>query len=643
MINLTVNEKPIELPDGGTVLDAIHLAGFNVPTLCHHPKLTPYGSCRLCLVEIEGARTLMPSCTVPAAEGMKVHTDTEKTKSARSFILSMLFSERNHFCMYCQATDGDCDLQTAAYDEGINHWTITPAYKPFYVDTSHPDFILDNNRCILCRRCVRICSELVGNNTLGLEQRGSASILIADNGIPLGESSCISCGNCVEICPTGALYDRRSMYQGRETDLTHTETVCMDCSLGCTRVVKTRDNRLVRIDSKFDDLFLGGLLCEKGRYAPLKETRQRVKEPLIRRNGELQPIAWDSALACIATQLKAYGGEEISATLSGRLPITTMQNFKSFFQDGFNLEIVGLFGHDESASVSLELAKEFGAFESRLDVIEDADAAVILGADLSNNHQVAGFMIKRKSREHFSLVEVSRDENKLGQNFIKRLIHVGNEYDEIIDLLISCKNKAAKPEAEKIIQELGLDARRANLLLDSLPDWQNPVFIIGKDYAKLSNLESLRKTIRFAQEIGAKVIILKGDTNSFAASLLGYKLNPEFKAVKVAILALADGHACHHALEALKQSEFKIVHSAYFNEFTDAADLVLPCKTWAEIDGYYLSTDGRLQFHKQSLTAEEGQHSVCDVLNFMADKTGISLHKDWQTDLTQKVSGIIKA
>ena len=118
---------------------------------------------------------------------------------------------------------------------------------------------------------------LVGNNTLGLEHRGSASILIADNGIPLGESSCISCGNCVEICPTGALYDRRSMYQGRETDLTHTETVCMDCSLGCTRVIKTRDNRLVRIDSKFDDIFLGGLLCEKGRYGPLKEVRQRIE------------------------------------------------------------------------------------------------------------------------------------------------------------------------------------------------------------------------------------------------------------------------------------------------------------------------------------------------------------------------------
>ena len=235
MIKLTVNELPVEVELGSTVLEAVQKAGFNVPTLCYHPKLVPYGACRLCLVEVEGARTLQPSCTVPATEGMKVHTDTEKTKAARHFVLSMLFSERNHFCMYCQATDGDCDLQQAAYNEGMNHWPITPAYKPYYVDTSHPDFILDNNRCIICRRCVRTCSELVGNHTLGIEERGSANILVADGNVPLGESTCISCGNCVQVCPTGALFDRRSMYQGRETDLTHTKSVCMDCSVGCYR------------------------------------------------------------------------------------------------------------------------------------------------------------------------------------------------------------------------------------------------------------------------------------------------------------------------------------------------------------------------------------------------------------------------
>ena len=316
MIQLTINGQPVEVETGSTILDAVRKAGFNVPTLCYHPKLVSYGSCRLCLVEVEGARTLQPSCVVPAGNNMIVRTDTDKTKSARKFILSMIFSERNHFCMYCQDTDGDCDLQQAAYDEGMTHWPITPAYKPFMVDASHPDFILDNNRCILCRRCVRACTELVGNATLGFEERGSGSILIADNNVPLGESTCISCGNCVQFCPTGALIDRRSAYQGRETDLTHVNSVCMDCSLGCERVVKTRDNRLVRIDGNLDSGFNESLLCSDGRYKPIPENRKRVTTPMVRRNGQLEPISWDEALDRIATKLKEiqaeYGGHAIA-------------------------------------------------------------------------------------------------------------------------------------------------------------------------------------------------------------------------------------------------------------------------------------------------------------------------------------------
>jgi formate dehydrogenase major subunit len=376
MIKLTVNELPVEVEPGSTVLEAVQKAGFNVPTLCYHPKLVPYGACRLCLVEVEGARTLQPSCTFPAAEGMKVQTDTEKTKAARHFVLSMLFSERNHFCMYCQDTDGDCDLQQAAYDEGMNHWPITPPYKPYYVDTSHPDFVLDNNRCIICRRCVRTCAELVGNHTLGIEERGSANVLVADGNVPLGESTCISCGNCVQVCPTGALFDRRSMYQGRETDLTHTKSVCLDCSVGCYRVVKTRDNRLVRVDGDMDATFADGLLCEKGRYNPVREDRVRVNQPLIRRDGELQPINWEDALNVVSTQLKAHDSAEIKAYISGRQSIENLSAFQSFFKENYKVGQAALLGHDESAAVSFELAREFGAFESDLNALLEADAAI---------------------------------------------------------------------------------------------------------------------------------------------------------------------------------------------------------------------------------------------------------------------------
>ena len=130
----------------------------------------------------------------------------------------MLFSERNHFCPFCQVSGGDCELQNSAYDEGMTHWPIQPQWSNFPVDTSHPYYVLDNNRCILCRRCVRACGELVGNFTLAIEERGASNLLIADVGVPLGESTCIKCGTCVQICPTGALIDRTSAYQGLEQE-----------------------------------------------------------------------------------------------------------------------------------------------------------------------------------------------------------------------------------------------------------------------------------------------------------------------------------------------------------------------------------------------------------------------------------------
>ena len=643
MINLTVNELPVEVEPGSTVLEAVQKAGFKVPTLCYHPKLVPYGACRLCLVEVEGARTLQPSCTVPATEGMKVHTDTEKTKAARHFVLSMLFSERNHFCMYCQSTDGDCDLQQAAYNESMNHWPITPAYKPYYVDTSHPDFILDNNRCIICRRCVRTCAELVGNHTLGIEERGSANILVADGNVPLGESTCISCGNCVQVCPTGALFDRRSMYQGRDTDLTHTKSICMDCSVGCYRVVKTRDNRLVRIDGDMDATFADGLLCEKGRYTPLKEPLVRVNQPLIRREGEFQPISWEDALNVVSTQLKAHDSAEIKAFISGRQSIENLSAFQSFFKENYNIGQTALFGHDESAAVSIELSREFGAFESNLSVLLDADAAIVLGADLIDDYQVAGFMLKRKLSDQFNLVMVTNRENKLADNFANRLVTVGNNFEQIVKLLACYKDGGVCDETDKIIENEGLKAHRAYRLLESVQTWQHPVIIIGKEFAKLENLETLRNLVSYSLEVGAKVIILKGDTNSFAASLLGLELNPEIESSPVAFYALGDGHACHHALDGMKNSGFKIVQTSYMNELAELADIILPCKIWAEEEGHYLTTDGRIELNRQAITAGELQRSVSEVLIDLSEKSGFSLQPDWQAIVTDRISSIVLA
>ena len=640
MIQLTINGQPVEVETGATILDAVRKAGFNVPTLCYHPKLVSYGSCRLCLVEVEGARTLQPSCVVPANNGMVVHTDTDKTKSARKFILSMLFSERNHFCMYCQDTDGDCELQQAAYDEDMTHWPITPAYKPFLVDASHPDFILDNNRCILCRRCVRACTELVGNATLGFEERGSGSILIADNNVPLGESTCISCGTCVQVCPTGALIDRRSAYQGRETDLTHVDSVCLDCSLGCERVVKTRDNRRVRIDGNLELGYNESLLCSDGRYKPVSETRKRVTTPMVRRNGQLEPISWDEALSAISAQFKAHDSSEISAHISPRQPVEALSAFHEFFADHFKAGQVALLGHDQTALASVKLAAEIGAFESEISVLKDCDAAIVLGVDMVKDHQVAGFFMKRQAMQDLKLFIANSTSTSLGEWSSNKIDYIGTDYPAVVGLLRGFAKGETANLTEKL-QQLGLNPAHAEKVLGQLKESQKPVIVVGNEFARLDNLQAFRDLVLLAREIGAKVVTLKGKGNNFAGGLLGYEMDAQAKTAPVFYLALGDGHACEHTLEAMSGSEFKIVQSSYISEITDAADIVLPCTIWAEQAGHYLTSEGKFGLNQQAIQAADGNRSVLDVLEVLAGKSGLTIAETWRDSVQEKVAAVV--
>ena len=370
MINITIDGTKHEVPEGTTVLQACRLAGVEVPTLCDHKSLAPYGGCRLCLVEVEGARTLQPSCTLPAGNNMVDRTDTPKTKEARKFVLSLIFSERNHFCMYCQVSGGDCELQNAAYHEGMTHWPLSPNYQPYQVDASHPDFVLDQNRCILCRRCVRACGELVGNFTLGFEERGANSLLVADFGAPLGQSSCIACGTCIQVCPTGALIDRDSAYRGRETQVEHHLTTCIGCSVGCGVDVLTRDNHLVRIDGDWDAAVNAGVICKAGRFEPVNDERQRVVTPLVRKNGSLKAATWDEALEAISSQLKPLAGKKndgVAAVASTRLPVEALSAFKQLFAGGMGSSLVTSTEEGRSTITASAVAKDLGqAFEDLL-------------------------------------------------------------------------------------------------------------------------------------------------------------------------------------------------------------------------------------------------------------------------------------
>jgi len=205
---LEIDGQMLSGVEGDPIFKVAWENGIHIPRLCHVGGLSDVGACRLCLVEVEGQKNLLASCLTPVEEGMVVRTDTPRLRSHRKLIVELLLAERNHVCAVCVA-NGACELQALAANLGIDHVRLRYRFPNLAADTSHERFGLDHHRCILCTRCVRVCDEVEGAHTWDVSGRGVNSLIISDLGEPWGESdTCTGCGKCIQICPTGALFEK---------------------------------------------------------------------------------------------------------------------------------------------------------------------------------------------------------------------------------------------------------------------------------------------------------------------------------------------------------------------------------------------------------------------------------------------------
>lgn len=637
MVTVTIDGKQLEVPEGTTVLRAAQSAGIDIPTLCDHPHLTPYGGCRLCLVEVEGARTLQPSCTLPVSNNMIVKTDTQKVKDARKFVLTLIFSERNHFCPYCQVSGGDCELQNSAYHEGMSHWPLQPNWQPYPMDSSHPYIILENNRCILCRRCVRACGELVGNYTLGFEERGARSILVADTGVSLGESTCISCGTCVQVCPTGALIDRWSAYRGHDEQAEKTSTICVGCSVGCGIDVLTRDNNLLRIDGNWDAPVNEGVICEIGRFKPLDEKCERIVTPMVRKNGSLKASTWEEALKIASAELKT---KKSAALISTRLPIEALANFKALTA-GLGSELATSLEEGNTTAEAAKFAEAEGKpFEGKLADMLSADGFMLMGTDVTKDHQVAGFFIKRVLGNGPRLLVVDEDENALSALANKVLSCKATAYGDVLNALSAAVVKLGLAKGKTEIKASDLDGfasktgMKSEEYLDAafvIASAQKPVIVYGAS-------ASAKTLAAFAQLIGASLISLKGSANSLAASQMKLDQPVKIGSAQALLVALGDDEVSQKLLKEFEKVPFKVVIASQASALTAVADVVLPAANWLEQEGHYLSLDGRLQTAKRCLTPAAEVRPSADILAALAEATGVALPKDWAPLLHERVA-----
>jgi len=331
-VTLTIDGKKVQAEPGQTVLEAAQQAGIHIPVLCHHPALPPEGACRICLVEIEKQRSLQPACTFPVTDGLVVHTRTPKVMEARKFSLELLISDHPLDCMTCDAT-GDCLLQDLAYEYGVKGDRFKGIQHRYPIDDPSPFIQVDRNKCILCRRCIRACTYINGAEAIGVVYRGFNAHIGFGANSTMQDSPCEFCGSCVQVCPTGALTEKKAMGKGRIWEVKKVRTTCPYCGVGCQLELHIKGDQIVRVKGVEGAQPNQGFLCVKGRFGyDFIYSQDRLTTPLIREGDGFREASWDEALGLIATKFKQIIQESGPEALAG------VSCSRSINEDSYNMQ-----------------------------------------------------------------------------------------------------------------------------------------------------------------------------------------------------------------------------------------------------------------------------------------------------------------
>ena len=301
MIMFTINGQEMEVEAGTTILNAARARAIEIPTFCYQDRLSILASCRMCLIEIEGRPKLEPACATVVSEGMAVLTHSEKVVSSREDMLEILLANHPLDCPVCDKS-GECELQDTVFEYGKGDSRLADPKRVFRIDDIELNNVItfNANRCIQCQRCVRVCEEVVGDVALGTMERGLDSEI---TGVGNSLKDCSHCGNCIEVCPVGALMSTPYRYKARPWDLEKFETTCGMCGTGCSMTIETREGKLARVKSQYETGINGELLCAKGRFGfDFIDGGQRITQPMLRKNDVMTAVSWTEALDFIISQ-----------------------------------------------------------------------------------------------------------------------------------------------------------------------------------------------------------------------------------------------------------------------------------------------------------------------------------------------------
>ncbi len=624
LVNVTIDGQKVSVPKGGTVYQAAKQIGIDIPIFCYQDRMPPFGACRMCLVEIEKMPKLAASCAQPVMDGMVVHTKSKKAEEGRKGILEFLLINHPLDCPICDK-GGECPLQENTLDYG-------PGISRFVEEKRHlekrtplgPVLVVDQERCIACARCTRFGEIVAGDDALKLKDRGYRTEIGTPNDQPV-ESKFI--GNTIMICPVGALTSQVYRFRARPWDNASTATTCTLCAVGCNMQLDTRDNEILRTRSVENKEVNDIWLCDKGwfGYEHVYDDN-RLKTPLVRRNGELVPAGWEEVLERIAKHLRETHG---SATLGaiGGSPLTVEENY--LFQKLFR-DVLGSANVDyRIGSVSQDKGEEGipAGTELSLGELEQINHALVLGADLTEEFPVLWLRLKQGINHGAHAFYAGHYLTETARHFTKTFLHAPGEELKILN------------QIEKEI----------------LPQLKGKVaLLVGEQYLKsLSRRQILATLLKWRKEHPQMTLnILEGTSNDLGARFAGMhpSLGPAGSDVK------KQGLSAYQMLEqaastgwdflyvaganpaakvpakiwnaARQKIKFLVVQDLFLTKTAEEADVVLPALSFIEKGGHVVNIEGRVQKIRAGKKAPDGLLSDAEIFTLIAQRLGKSLAVD---------------
>jgi NADH-quinone oxidoreductase subunit G len=655
-VNLTVDGKNVTAPSGTLLIEACKSAGIEVPSFCYYPGLSLQGACRMCVVKIEKMPKLQTACTTVITEGMIVATDSDEVRQARKAMVELLLGNHPLDCPVCDA-GGECELQDMTFSYGASESKFMEAKNHKEEQQWSPVVFFDRPRCILCYRCVRVCGEGMDVWALGVQNRGVSSIIAPNQDDHL---DCEECGMCIDICPVGALTSGAYRYKTRPWEMNHVGTICTHCGDGCKTTLGVRrcdtGMEIVRGDNRDKSGINGDFLCVKGRYAfDFAHHKERLTQPLLRKNGKLTPATWEEAFEVIGKKFREVrdrdGGSAIGVIGSNRT--TNEENYllSKFARVVLQTNNVDHHRTADYPALASALHGKPGKTASMRDVLA-APAILLLGNDPTNQHPLLAWQIRTNVRLRRAKLYII---NSLPIKLSRQAAGFG-----LLPPDAEAKAVAFLAGRDSLLDALVSDGttREAwTALREKIRGEQNLVIAFGSEIRG----RDVEQLVSFAGTLsGAKLICLGDYANSRGASEMGLypDLLPGYEPLADTAsfqeewgkLPTEKGLSLPEMVESAKNDKLKalyvvgsnpvgrlgidpftlsksflVVQDMFLTETANIADVVLPAANAYEKTGTFTNTCGDLQLVKKAGEVADVKPDF-EMIVRIADAMGFEVH-----------------